>query len=175
VSDLLIRPLVPTDSMDELTALLHAAYAPLAAQGMHYLASHQDAATTEKRARGGICFIAAEAAAGRIVGTVTLYDPTPDSPCEYYRRGDVWHFAQFAVAPNRQGSGVGSRLLDVVEAEATAAGAQEIALDTSERASELIAYYERKGYKRVGFVTWGEVVNYRSVVLSKLLTDSTGL
>jgi DNA-binding winged helix-turn-helix (wHTH) protein len=56
------------------------------------------------------------------------------------------------------------------EAEALARswGMRELALDTSERAPELIATYERRGYRVVGEVG-RDIVNYRRVLMSKSL------
>jgi len=48
--------------------------------------------------------------------------------------------------------------------------AGEVALDTSEHASHLIALYTRRGYRFVEHVRW-DTVNYRSVVLSKALGE----
>jgi len=59
-------------------------------------------------------------------------------------------------------------LLSEVENRVRKAGAKELALDTSERAENLIEYYERKGFRFVEFVQWDRV-NYRSVIMSKLL------
>ena len=44
-----IRPLLPSDSLEELTALLHAAYASLAAQGWNFTAVDQSVAMTRER------------------------------------------------------------------------------------------------------------------------------
>jgi DNA-binding winged helix-turn-helix (wHTH) protein len=43
-----------------------------------------------------------------------------------------------------------------------------MALDTSEHADHLISIYKNRGYRFVEHVRW-ESVNYRSVVLSKVL------
>jgi GNAT superfamily N-acetyltransferase len=162
-----IRLLAPTDSLDSLTDLLHRAYKPLADAGMQFLASHQTVETTQKRCQRGQCFVAVEG--GAILGSIALYGPTPTSTCPWYRREDVWHFGQFAVEPLRQGEGIGRRLLDIVESVSRQAGASELALDTSEHAKDLIAYYEKQGFRYVEGISWGDVVNYSSVVLSKKL------
>ncbi len=51
----LLRALRPGDDLVELTALLHAAYAPLAAAGMRSYASHRDVQATAERAGAGEC------------------------------------------------------------------------------------------------------------------------
>jgi GNAT superfamily N-acetyltransferase len=161
------RLLLPTDSMAELTELLHRAYAPLAAAGMRFFASHQDEAWTRKRAAAGECWVGVSA--GRMVATVTLADAARTSGSPWYDRPDVASFGQFAVAPELQGRGVGSALVALVERRAAAWGVAELALDTSENAVDLIRFYERRGYCFVGHVQW-EVTNYRSRIFSKHLS-----
>lgn len=166
-----IRPLAPTDSFDDITDLLHRAYAPLAAKGMHYVASHQSADVTRDRALRGETFVAIED--GRIVGTITL-EPAPASvnPTaggEFYDQPGIAHFGQYAVDPRLKGTGLGKRLLRRIEERAKELGAVELALDTSVHASGLIALYERWGYRHVGDIDWRPSVNYPSVVLSKTL------
>ena len=69
-SGVVIRELLPEDSIPAITELLHEAYAPLAAKGFRYLATHQDDATTARRLQGGMSFVSE--VDGRIVGTITL-------------------------------------------------------------------------------------------------------
>lgn len=164
--DFVIRPFRATDSVAAITALLHAAYAPLAAEGMQYLASHQDEATTLQRLTKGFPFVAERD--GTVIGTVTLYGPDKDSSCAWYRGAGVFKVGQFAVRPDLQGRGVGRALFTRVEAEARERSAVELALDTSENAHRLIRCYERLGFRFVEHVSWDDT-NYRSVVLSKAL------
>ena len=86
----------------------------------------------------------------------------------HYERPGVAAFGQYAVDPAFKGRGIGAQLLELVEQRARAAGAAELALDTSEHAADLIALYERKGFRFVEHAQWRDV-NYRSVVMSKEL------
>ena len=64
-------------SIPEITALLNAAYAELAAMGFKYVATWQDDAITRKRLARGEAYVAREVEGGRILGTITLIlDPT---------------------------------------------------------------------------------------------------
>lgn len=167
-----IRPVHRTDCLNSLTQLLHKAYAPLAEQGMRYLASHQDESMTQQRLteNGAEGFVAV--LDGRVVGTITLKPPQMGSDIAWYARHDVFAFEQFAVDPDLQGQGIGARLLDHVEARAAELGAAEIACDTSEHAVDLISTYTRRGYRVVSHADW-DVTNYRSVVLSRSLIRET--
>jgi GNAT superfamily N-acetyltransferase len=166
VTDALIRDIRPGDSIPEITALLHAAYADLAAQGFRYVASHQDDAITRKRLGWGMPLVVERA--GRLIGTVTLYPPRPDAFVPWYRRPGVYYFGQFGVLPQERGKGLGRRLINELERRALARGAVELALDTAEGAGHLVAWYARRGYRFIEHVSW-PLTNYRSVVLSKRL------
>ncbi len=169
---IIIRPYRPSDSIEELTALLHAAYAPLAEQGMKYLASHQAESVTSNRLRAGESYVAVSCNDDRIVGTITFVPPDrTDADCEYYNKPGVSWFQQFAVDPAMQGQGVGSLLMAQVESRATAFQAIEIALDTSEHAHDLIERYKKSGYEIVGAENW-DCTNYRSVLMRKVLKQS---
>lgn len=165
-SPVVIRRLAAEDSLEDLTRLLHRAYRPLLDAGLRYLATHQDAEVTAQRAAEGECWVAETE--GRVVGTVTLIPPGTARGPGYYERPGVAVFHQFAVDPDRQGHGIGSRMMDHVEQRAAALGASEIALDTAEGASRLIAMYARRGYREVERTNW-DVTNYESVIMAKRL------
>ncbi|TND06970.1 MAG: hypothetical protein FD123_3434 [Bacteroidetes bacterium] len=162
-----IRPLQESDSIEELTQLLHLAYSKLAEQGFRYLASHQDTSVTRRRVEKGICFVAV--AENKIIGTLTCYEPGRAGGHPWYARADVSSYGQFAVHPDRQAGGIGSALIRHAETLAAKQGAKEITVDTAEGAAELIRFYEKRGYRFVDHAQWTET-NYRSVLLSKKLS-----
>jgi GNAT superfamily N-acetyltransferase len=161
-----IRPLSATDSLTELTELLHRAYARLADMGLNYTAVDQSPEVTAQRIEGGQCFVAASGE--RLVGTVVLKPTYQSSECEYFTRPGVAAVHQFAVEPASQGQGIGKSLLLACERWALLHGYKEVAMDTAEQASHLVSMYQRYGYQQVGRVQWPGKV-YRSVVLSKAL------
>ena len=165
-SDWTIRCLKPEDSLEDLTTLLHAAYAQLAALGFRYAAVDQDVALTAKRVAQGTCLVAVSE--GRLVGTVTVRPGGSDEGTPYTGQNDVYVFGQFGVLPDLQGGGLGRDLVAACERVAVDAGATRMALDTAEGVDHLVAWYGRLGYRFVDYVQWGHT-NYRSVILEKAL------
>ncbi len=163
---LFIRQLTPADSLEELTYLLHRAYAQLGAMGLNYTAVNQATDTTLRRLAGGCCFVAEWH--GQLAGTVLAKPPEQSSECEYFARPDVATLRQFGVEPQLQGRGIGQALVSTCEAWARENGFRELALDTAEPARHLVQFYSRLGFGPVGSVQWSGKV-YRSVVMSKAL------
>lgn len=169
-----IRPLAATDCLVELTRLLHAAYASLAAQGWNFTAVDQPVGVTRERLAGAQGFVAEQA--GRFVGTVAVRGPKPageayiaDPPPPLYTTPGTAILSQLAVHPDCRGEGVGERLLDAAEAWAREQGFAQLALDTAEPALALRRRYERRGYATVGSVQW-QGKTYGSVLMCKPLT-----
>ena len=152
--------------VDEITDLLHRSYGALAARGMHYTASHQPASRTLERLCEGESYVLF--LGKKVVGTISLVGAKSDNPCEYYMKPGVYSFHQFAVDPSLQGKRIGSRMMDMIEQRALELGAKEIALDTSEKADNLISMYEKRGYRFVQHIQWS-TVNYSSVIMTKNL------
>ena len=166
--EIVIRSLAPGDSMTELTELLHRAYNATMDAGVVFYASHQSEEDTRRRIEGGYCFIGSRE--GTLVSTITIYPPhtKPEEKCEWYNRDGVCTFGQFGVEPSLQKSGLGTAMMKFIEDYARAHGAAELALDTAENAANLIAFYESRGFRKVGNVKW-ESVSHHSVVFSKRL------
>jgi GNAT superfamily N-acetyltransferase len=175
-----IRPLTAADSLEALTALLHQAYASLAAQGWNFTAVDQPVSLTAKRVASGQCFLAEEMDSQgqrRLVGTVMVRGPyrpgvdawSLDTPCFTDPANAI--LSQLAVHPDCRGQGLGERLMDTAEAWAREQGYQAVALDTAMPALALRQRYERRGYVTVGDVQW-EGKTYRSVLMRKPLSSA---
>lgn len=162
------RLLSSEDSIVELTQLLNQSYKMLADMGLNYVAATQDHSITLKRSRNAYkCYIGIHK--NEIVATISLYSPSYSDKSRWYSNDFVAKVGQFAVLPELQKFGIGSKMMDVVEEEAKSMkNVKEIALDTAETAFHLIDFYKKRGYKYIETINWG-VVNYNSVVLSKPL------
>ena len=165
-SGVAIRRATENEQWSAITALLHRAYAVHAARGLRFYASYQDENVTRERAGEGECYLALIDSA--VVGTVTALPGGRKSECSWYVRTDVASMGQLAVEPAFQHRRIGTSLLDLSEGRARAWGARQIAIDTSEHATDLITLYSKRGYKIVDSISWPET-NYRSVILAKAL------
>jgi ribosomal protein S18 acetylase RimI-like enzyme len=69
------------------------------------------------------------------------------------QQGDTCHFGMFAVRPDRQGAGLGKAMLAEAERSARDAwGCRAMHMTVINLRTELIAWYERRGYRRTGAV-----------------------
>ncbi|MFJ6806806.1 GNAT family N-acetyltransferase [Streptomyces anulatus] len=74
--------------------------------------------------------------------------------CQLEHRGEAAYFGMFAVRPGLQGGGLGK--LIIAEAERTAReswGVVEMHMTVISLREDLIAWYERRGYRRTGQLT----------------------
>jgi GNAT superfamily N-acetyltransferase len=68
-----------------------------------------------------------------------------------HQENESVHFGLFAVEPSLQGGGIGKKLLAYAESEAIRKwGVSTAIMEVITHRSELIAYYERRGYMRTG-------------------------
>jgi GNAT superfamily N-acetyltransferase len=170
-----LRPLSASDSLEALTALLHRAYARLAAVGLNFTAVDQSVETTRARFESGQGFVLDDS--GALVGCVVVagpFDPQRHpavlrSP--WYLRRDVAHLHQLAIDPARQGQRLGDRLITACEGWAREQGYRAIALDTAEPAHHLRERYARLGYTEVDRVQW-DGKRYASLILVKPFTGA---
>jgi GNAT superfamily N-acetyltransferase len=166
---LTIHKFQKSDSLEALTLLLNRAYAELGAIGLNYTAVDQAPEVTAQRINGGECFLARWN--GELVGSVLVKPTDENSECAYFRRPGVATLRQFGVDPDFRGKGIGIQLIRTCEQWAKAHKYKELALDTAQAATHLVALYGRLGYLPVGQVQWPGKV-YESIVLSKSLIDA---
>ncbi|WP_345651771.1 GNAT family N-acetyltransferase [Streptomyces siamensis] len=164
-----VRRFLKGDSVEHLTLLLHRAYADHAAVGRVFFASYQTPQDTQHRLSRGECWVAMSGKT--LLGTVTVSAPHT-TPAGYPAPAGAGSFWQLAVDPSQRGTGLGHRLLTLAETRIAALGSTRVVIDTSSQATELVDWYRRRGYTRIGTWQWN-VTNYDSVVLMKNLSTAT--
>ncbi|BCF94490.1 hypothetical protein PPGU16_75570 (plasmid) [Paraburkholderia largidicola] len=152
------------DSYEQLTTMLHRAFARLGMMGLNCTCVDQDVAVTMKRAQRGDCFVMVSG--GKIIGTMTLYASDSESLCEHYHRHDVATIRQLAIDTSWQNRGIGKSMLAFAEHWAATRGYAELALDTPYPASHLVAFYRGQGFRIVDAIRFAGKV-YDSAILSK--------
>ena len=88
-------------------------------------------------------------------GAVLLIGGDAQAPHQAHVRLDaaadgVWFLGMLAVDPERQDAGLGRQMLDAAEAYALDRGALHIRMTVITQRQELIAWYQRRGYRRTG-------------------------
>ncbi|MFI1368037.1 GNAT family N-acetyltransferase [Streptomyces griseochromogenes] len=74
--------------------------------------------------------------------------------CQLEHRGSHAYFGMFAVSPALQGAGLGKTVIAEAERQARAAwGVTEMHMTVISLRDDLIAWYERRGYRRTGEMT----------------------
>ncbi|MEU3983586.1 N-acetyltransferase [Streptomyces sp. NPDC026672] len=74
--------------------------------------------------------------------------------CQLEHRGDHAYFGMFAVSPALQGAGLGKVVMAEAERRARASwGVTEMHMTVISVREDLIAWYERRGYRRTGRMT----------------------
>ncbi|MER6711572.1 MULTISPECIES: GNAT family N-acetyltransferase [unclassified Streptomyces] len=74
--------------------------------------------------------------------------------CQLEHRGDHAYFGMFAVSPALQGAGLGKVIIAEAERQARESwGVKEMHMTVISVRDDLIAWYERRGYRRTGRMT----------------------
>ncbi len=163
-----IRVLTPADDVVAITEMLHRAYEPLAKKGLNYTATYQSAEVTANRLSKGHPIVAE--CDGRVVGTLTVYPPNPESSVAVYRQPHTYSIGQFGVDPDFKRKGIGRALHRAALEHAMSQGASFLSLDTAAPAEELIATYLRWGYAIVERTTWSGK-SYESVLMRRNINE----
>ncbi|MFD8973871.1 GNAT family N-acetyltransferase [Streptomyces sp. NPDC059593] len=74
--------------------------------------------------------------------------------CQLEHRGEAAYFGMFAVRPELQGAGLGKRIIEEAERRVRELwDVREMHMTVISVREELIAWYERRGYRRTGRMT----------------------
>jgi ribosomal protein S18 acetylase RimI-like enzyme len=151
VSDAVIRPARPADRT-AVAAIVNAAYAVYVSRiGKPPGPMLDDYGALI--AAGAVSVI--DEPDGRIAGLIVLLS-----------KPDHLLLDNIAVRPDRQGQGLGRRLIEFAEAEARRLGCAELRLYTHEKMTENISLYQRLGFVETGR---GQEAGYDRVFMCKSL------
>lgn len=102
------------------------------------------------------------------LGCVALDGPRMVGVVRARRDGDLLLIGRIAIAPDQQGRGIGTTLLDAVETRGRDAGATEAELFTGSLSEANLRLYEREGYRETQRVPGDDGIE--QVFLRKTLT-----
>ena len=103
------------------------------------------------------------------LGCVALDGPRMVGAVRARRDGDLLLIGRIAIAPDQQGRGIGTTLLDAVETRGRDAGATEAELFTGSLSEANLRLYEREGYRETQRVPGDDGIE--QVFLRKPLTE----
>ncbi|RTE10236.1 GNAT family N-acetyltransferase [Paenibacillus whitsoniae] len=139
----------PSDA-ERLVDVIYDAYITIRELELQWPAAHADLALVEENIVKNACYVLEKE--GQIVATLTLSKETTN------RWNSEYPFLKwFAVHPDAQGSGFGTKLLTWVEEVVIRdeVGASAVTLATAEKHPWLLNMYERKGYERIDAIDRG--------------------
>ncbi|MDP2373261.1 GNAT family N-acetyltransferase [Reyranella sp.] len=131
---LTFRKAVPSER-DEAQRILWMAFTPYVRDLGREITAHHYTFLAAAIERGDVYFALED---GEIVGVAATE-----------RRGDGIYIDRLGVAPARQGTGLGSFLLERVEEIARSSGLKELSLETAEMAEGNVRLYRRHGFEIV--------------------------
>ncbi len=137
--------LAQSNDLPKLSAFVNRAYrGDTARQGWTHEADLLDGTRVEAS------LLAEELARG--VSLVMAYDSDELLGCYHFEMKEAYtaYVGMITVDPLKQGGGLGKKLLENAFARARSSGAQLIKLTVMSDRHELIAYYERRGFKLTG-------------------------
>lgn len=103
------------------------------------------------------------------LGCAALDGPRMVGAVRARRDGDLLLIGRIAIAPDQQGRGIGTTLLDAVETRGRDAGATEAELFTGSLSEANLRLYEREGYRETQRVPGDDGIE--QVFLRKPLTE----
>lgn len=146
-----------------ITQLVNEAYRELADMGLNFTGTFQDETITIERMKDAEVYLMHRN--GELIASMNLsvkeLDDSEDR-CIYIH--------QLAVKPDQKRQGIGSYLMNLAEARASASGVGLIELDTAIPAKHLVSMYQRRGFVAIKEVHW-DGKTYRSYIMEKRLKN----
>lgn len=146
---------------EQITELLHLAFAEKNERGLKYLATHQDAETTRRRVGDGVCFVAL--LGDVLIGTASMRILKPNEINKKWHNQNLYAYtSQLAVHPDYKGYGVGKLLQNARIMYCHENNVDEMLGHTSIHAKEILNWYRRQGADFVEYIS-SPATNYYAV------------
>ncbi len=159
--DLIIIPKPDYISWEEITELLHTAFAKRVNQGMRFRAASQDVQTTIEKVGDGICLVAL--LDNKLVGTITvIYRKVDSKNKKWYHNNSYCYADQLAVHPAYQKKGIAEKLRAERLKICFEKKVDACILDTSIKAKSLVKLHIDSGFQKVELLS-SPHTNYYSV------------
>jgi len=161
IDEIKIIPKPDYITWEQITELLHLAFAEKKEKGMSYLATHQDAETTKKRVGDGVCLVAL--IDDKLVGTASFQIKTPDKFNKRWHNEKLYAYAsQLAVHSDFKGMGLGNKLQSERIRLCAENNVDELLGHTSIYAKEILSWWKRQGAQYVEFIS-SAATNYYAI------------
>lgn len=148
-----IIPKPDSISWEEITDLLHRAFAEHSSRGLHYGACNQSSEVTRQRAGNGICFVAL--LDGKLVGTGLVN-------IQQRRGRKIGYLSQLGVLPEVKGQGIGTKIKEARIDICRQRDVDAIYCNTSEKADNVVNFNLKGGWQKIGLLSF-ENTNYYSI------------
>jgi tRNA threonylcarbamoyladenosine biosynthesis protein TsaE len=142
------------EDLDAILSLVHRSFARNGALGYKFWGVDEPMETLERDFVRGAVFKGMDA--DRMVASIRLHEKVPGK----------LYVNRLCVDPEAQTGGIGSEMMRFAEDEARRRGCACVALDTAKPFTELVEWYEHRGYRVVAEAQW-ETTNYPSVIMEK--------
>jgi GNAT superfamily N-acetyltransferase len=161
INEIKIIPKPDYITWEEITDLLHLAFAEKKEKGMNYLATYQDAETTKRRVGNGVCWVAL--LNEKVIGTETIEIFYPDRKNRrWHNEGTYAYCSQAAVHPYFKRIGLGSRIQKEIIFYCFKNNIDEILGHTSIRARDIQKWWKKFGAQKVELIS-SAATNYYAV------------
>ncbi len=154
-------------SWEEITDVIHDAYAEREKQNLHFAAFKSTPEENAQKILDGKCFVALDGK--RVVGLVFLRCPSwpyltkNDGRGKWYCDEKYGMVINLAVKEEYKKNGIGRRLLERLIEECKKQKLDSIMIDTSSKLKDLNKFYASFGFKKVDYISWS-TTNYYTIV-----------
>ena len=154
-------------SWEEITDVIHDAYAEREKQNLHFAAFKSTPKENAQKIIDGKCFVALDGS--KVEGVVFLSCPScpylinKNGQGKWYCDKNYGKVINLAVKEKYKSRGIGRKLLERLIEECKKQKLDSIMIDTSSKLKRLNKFYDSYGFKKVDYISW-PTTNYYTIV-----------